>query len=103
MKKQYFLGLDLGSSSVKASLVDVETGKCAATTSYPGHEAPIIAIKSGWAEQDTEMWWNNCKLCINKVKEIANASGEDIISIGSHIKCMVWCVLIKILRCFVRQ
>ena len=82
MKKQYFLGLDLGSSSVKASLVDVETGKCAATTSYPGHEAPIIAIKSGWAEQDTEMWWNNCKLCINKVKEIANASGEDIISIG---------------------
>ena len=52
MKKQYFLGLDLGSSSVKASLVDVETGKCAATTSYPGHEAPIIAIKSGWAEQE---------------------------------------------------
>ena len=82
MKKQYFLGLDLGSSSVKASLVDVGTGKCAATTSYPEHEAPIIAVKSGWAEQDTEMWWKNCKLCINKVKEIANASGEDIISIG---------------------
>ncbi len=82
MSKRYFLGLDVGSSSVKASLVDTETGKCAATTFYPEREAPIIAVKSGWAEQDTEMWWTNCKLCIKKVKEIANASAEDIAAIG---------------------
>ena len=74
MRRQYFLGIDLGSSSVKASLVDAETGKCAATTFYPEHEAPIIAVKSGWAEQDTDLWWENCKLCIKKVKEMANAS-----------------------------
>ena len=82
MRRQYFLGIDLGSSSVKASLVDAETGKCAATTFYPEHEAPIIAVKSGWAEQDTDMWWENCKLCIKKVKEMANASAEDIKAIG---------------------
>ena len=54
MRRQYFLGIDLGSSSVKASLVDAETGKCAATTFYPEHEAPIIAVKSGWAEKQPE-------------------------------------------------
>lgn len=82
MSKQYFLGIDLGSSSVKASLVDTESGKCAATTFYPEHEAPIIAVKSGWAEQDTDMWWDNCKLCIKKVKELANADASDIKAIG---------------------
>lgn len=82
MSKRYFLGLDVGSSSVKASLVDAESGKCAATTFYPETEAPIIAIKSGWAEQNPEMWWTNCKLCINKVKEMANAKAEDIAAIG---------------------
>lgn len=46
MSKRYFLGLDVGSSSVKASLVDTESGKCAATTFYPETEAPIIAIKA---------------------------------------------------------
>lgn len=82
MSKRYFLGLDVGSSSVKASLVDTESGKCATTTFYPETEAPIIAIKSGWAEQNPEMWWTNCKLCINKVKEMANAKAEDIAAIG---------------------
>lgn len=82
MSKRYFLGLDVGSSSVKASLVDTESGKCAATTFYPETEAPIIAIRSGWAEQNPEMWWINCKLCINKVKEMANAKAEDIAAIG---------------------
>ncbi len=82
MSKRYFLGLDVGSSSVKASLVDIENGKCAATTFYPEHEAPIIAIKSGWAEQDPNMWWENAKLCIKKVKETANANAEDIVAIG---------------------
>lgn len=82
MSKRYFLGLDVGSSSVKAALVDTETGKCAATTFYPEHEAPIIAVKKGWAEQNPEMWWENCKLGIKKVKEMANANAEDIIAIG---------------------
>ena len=46
MEKQYLLGFDVGSSSVKASLVDVETGQCAATAFYPESEAPIKAVKS---------------------------------------------------------
>ena len=55
------LGFDIGTSSVKASLVDAETGKTVASAQYPDAEAPIIAKKAGWAEQDPEMWWDELK------------------------------------------
>ena len=46
------MGLDIGSSSVKASLVDADSGVCVSSAFYPEKEAPIIAVKAGWAEQD---------------------------------------------------
>lgn len=52
----YLLGYDIGSSSVKASLVEVESGRSVASAFYPKTEAPIIARKPGWAEQDPAMW-----------------------------------------------
>ena len=55
--KQYLLGFDVGSSSVKASLVEIESGCCAATSFYPQNEAPIKAVRSGWAEQSPDDWW----------------------------------------------
>ena len=82
MAKQYLLGFDVGSSSVKASLVDVETGQMAATAFYPESEAPIKALKAGWAEQDPEMWWTNAKLALKKIMAEAGAKGEDIKAIG---------------------
>ena len=56
----YLLGYDVGSSSVKASIVDAESGKIAASAYYPKHENTIISLKAGWAEQDPESWWENC-------------------------------------------
>ena len=50
----YLLGYDIGSSSVKASLVDAQTGVCIASDFSPKQEMEIIAHKSGWAEQDPE-------------------------------------------------
>ncbi|MBQ8114681.1 MAG: carbohydrate kinase [Prevotella sp.] len=82
MAKQYLLGFDVGSSSVKASLVDAETGQMAATAFFPGKEAPIKAVKAGWAEQDPEMWWMNAKLSLKKIMADAGATGEDIKAIG---------------------
>ena len=82
MAKQYLLGFDVGSSSVKASLVDAETGQMAATAFFPEKEAPIKAVKAGWAEQDTEMWWMNAKLSLKKIMADAGATGEDIKAIG---------------------
>ena len=58
----FLLGYDIGSSSVKASLVNAETGKCVSSAFFPKTEANIIAVNPGWAEQDPESWWENLKL-----------------------------------------
>lgn len=52
MAGRYLLGFDVGSSSVKASLVDADSGVCVASAFYPEKEASVIAVKSGWAEQE---------------------------------------------------
>ena len=79
----YLLGYDIGSSSVKASLVDAQSGKCVASAFYPKTEAPIIAKQPGWAEQDPSMWMGNLRLAtedvLHQVKEIDN---KDIKAIG---------------------
>lgn len=82
MNKQFLLGFDVGSSSVKASLTNVETGEIAASAFYPDHEAPIKAVKAGWAEQDPKMWWENAKLSLQKIMAETGAKGEDILAIG---------------------
>lgn len=82
MNRQFLLGFDVGSSSVKASLVDIETGVMAATAFFPEHEAPIKSVKPGWAEQDPQMWWDNAKLSLQKIMADTGAKGEDIKAIG---------------------
>ncbi len=82
MANRYLLGFDVGSSSVKASLVNVDTGKCAATAFYPESEAPIIAVKAGWAEQDPQMWWENAKLSLKKIMAESGVKGDEIAAIG---------------------
>lgn len=79
---QYLLGFDVGSSSVKASLVDIQTGQIAASAFYPEKEAPIKAVKAGWAEQDPEMWWTNAKLALKKIMSETGAAGSDVKAIG---------------------
>ena len=82
MNGKYLLGFDVGSSSVKASLVDIERGDIAASAFYPEKEAPIVAVRTGWAEQDPQMWWDNAKLALRKIMHQAGAKGEDIAAIG---------------------
>ena len=80
--KQYLLGFDVGSSSVKASLVDMESGQCAASAFYPESEAPIKAVKGGWAEQNPEDWWQYLKLSLRKIMAETGATGEQVKAIG---------------------
>ena len=82
MSGRYLLGFDVGSSSVKASLVDADSGACVASAFYPEKEAPIIAEKAGWAEQDPQMWWDNAKLSLKKVMADAAVAGDEIKAIG---------------------
>ena len=80
--KQYLLGFDVGSSSVKASLVDIESGQCAASAFYPESEAPIKAVKAGWAEQNPEDWWQYLTLSLRKIMAETGATGEQVKAIG---------------------
>ena len=78
----YLLGYDIGSSSVKASLVDAQSGKCVASAFYPKSEAAIIAVKPGWAEQEPSSWWENLKLATADIMAASAADPKDIKAIG---------------------
>ena len=83
MKRYMFLlGYDIGSSSVKASLVDAQSGKCVASAFYPKSEAAIIAVKPGWAEQEPASWWENLKLATADIMASSAVCPEDIKAIG---------------------
>ena len=78
----YLLGYDIGSSSVKASLVDVNTGKNIASAFYPKNEAPIIAVKKGWAEQDPKNWFEYLKMSTKAVMAQSGVDSKEIKAIG---------------------
>ncbi|MDY3068757.1 MAG: FGGY family carbohydrate kinase [Parabacteroides sp.] len=78
----FLLGCDLGSSSVKASIVEVETGRTVGSDFFPKEEAPIKAVRPGWAEQNPEDWWTYMKQAISGAISKAGISGEDIKAIG---------------------
>ncbi len=78
----YLLGYDLGSSSVKASLVNAQTGACVASAFFPKKEMEMIALKSGWAEQNPDTWWENLKLSTATVLAESGVDARDIKAIG---------------------
>lgn len=78
----YLLGIDLGSSSVKVSLVNGENGSVTASAFAPKQEMAIIAAKSGWAEQEPEMWWRNLRAALQEVMAVSQIDPARIESIG---------------------
>lgn len=78
----YLLGYDVGSSSVKASLIDAETGRAVASAFHPKIEMKIDALQADWAEQDPEQWWSNLILATNEVLQAAEIDSSSIKAIG---------------------
>ncbi len=76
----YSLGVDIGSSSIKVSLMEIATGRCVASATNPSQEMEIYAERSGWAEQDPNMWWGYVKEGIRQMGESTDIS--KIASIG---------------------
>ena len=66
--RQLLLGLDIGSSSIKASIVDAATGKSVASGQSPREEMAMIALEPGWAEQDPDMWWHHLLISVKSAK-----------------------------------
>jgi xylulokinase len=78
----YLVGIDIGSSFVKACVVDAESGKCVASASFPSQEQTIISKNPGWAEQEPEMWWRNAADAVKKSLADAKAAPGDVKAVG---------------------
>lgn len=76
------MGIDLGSSSVKVSVVDGVTGRAVSSASYPPSEMEISVPRPGWAEQDPEMWWKNFTLALDACLKPLGAKRKDIGAVG---------------------
>jgi xylulokinase len=78
----YLLGYDIGSSSVKASLVSAATGECIGSAHSPKKEMAIEAGQPGWAEQDPMAWWDNLKIATGDLLTRTGVSAGEIKAIG---------------------
>ena len=78
----YYIGYDIGSSSVKVALVEAATGKKVIVLNEPQNEMEILSLQPDWAEQDPEMWWQHiCTATKRAIKE-ANIEASKIQGIG---------------------
>src|SRR5688572_13275830 len=80
--KALLIGYDIGSSSVKVSLVEADSGKLVATASSPDSELEIMSPKPGWAEQDPTVWWEHAIKATRKALSGSDANPKSIIGIG---------------------
>jgi xylulokinase len=76
------LGIDIGTSFIKVSVVDADTQKSIASGQYPDTENPITSLQSGWAEQSPEMWWEHTVQAIKKLTATDKINPENIAAIG---------------------
>ena len=79
----YLLGLDIGTSSIKASVIHAGTGECTGSAQSPSTEMKIIAPQPGWAEQDPETWWQHTQQAIAEVLKETGLDSSQIKAIGS--------------------
>lgn len=76
------LGIDIGSSSVKVAILDVESGKRVASVTLPDKEMPIEALQSGWAEQDPMLWWKYVADAVPQAMKQAGLKADEVSAIG---------------------
>ena len=79
---KYLLGYDVGSSSVKAALIEAESGKPLITVFSPETEMPIDSPQPGFAEQDPNMWWNELVAATHKLRQRVNFAADEVAAIG---------------------
>ena len=78
----YLLGYDIGSSSIKAALVEADNGMAKGSAVSPSDELPIQAPQSGWAEQDPEIWWTHVCAATRQLAAAHPAALQEVRAIG---------------------
>ena len=78
----FLLGLDIGTSFIKASIIDARTLVTIASAQYPESETAIISLKPGWAEQSPDMWWAHTIKVIQLLHATGKYDPDQIVAIG---------------------
>ena len=86
---EYLLGYDIGSSSIKASLLATE-GQLVASATSPQTELAIIAKQPGWAEQEPSTWWEHVKLATAELLAKSQVQPGRLKQLASPTRCMAW-------------
>jgi len=76
------LGIDVGTSSIKVSVVDSQTQQCIGSAQFPDTESEIKSLQPGWAEQSPDMWWHHAQEAIKRVSASGNIHLKDVGAIG---------------------
>ena len=76
------LGYDVGSSSIKATLMDAQTGQVVGSATSPKKEMDIFAAQPGWAEQHPSVWWQHVVAATQEIKQEAGFDAADVKAIG---------------------
>ncbi len=80
---KYLLGIDIGSSSIKVSILDSETGKTIGSAQSPEHDdLGMVSLKTGWAEQSPDLWWDHFLIALDNAVIQNEISKKDISAIG---------------------
>lgn len=85
----YTLGIDIGSSSVKISVMNIVSGECEASATLPSQEMEIKAAKAGWAEQNPLLWWDYVCEGISLVGSVVDNSKIKAIGITYQMHGLV--------------
>lgn len=78
----YYIGYDIGTSSIKAALIEAKTGKSIGTAQEPEQEIPIDAAQNGWAEQDPDLWWKYVCKATSSLLSKTGVSKDEILGVG---------------------
>jgi xylulokinase len=76
------LGIDIGTSSIKVSVVDAQSQQCIASAQYPDSETPVISLQHGWAEQSPDTWWEHVQQAILRANASKKYNPQHIAAIG---------------------
>ena len=79
---KYLLGFDIGSSSIKATLLEIDSGGAVASAFSPSSEMPMQSPHAGFAEQDPDTWWSELVNAVNKLHQHVSFTGDEVAAIG---------------------
>jgi xylulokinase len=78
----YLIGYDIGSSSIKAALVDAGTRQTVVVVQSPAQEMDILSAQPGWAEQHPDTWWKHVCEATRQLLKQTGIAPEKIKGVG---------------------